>query len=70
MGKCGRCLLKQDHGLAEAYGETEEAGGSANLLTMIWKSDSVCATRAQPSANSASRTVFFTVFVLAVSRRR
>ena len=43
---------------------------SANLLTMIWRSDSLCAMRAQSSANSASRTVFFTVFVLAVSRRR
>ena len=32
---------------------------SANLLTMIWRSDSLCAMRAQPSANSASRTVFF-----------
>ena len=42
---------------------------SADLLMMIWRSDSLCAMRAQ-SANSASRTVFFTVFVLAVSRRR
>ena len=42
---------------------------SANLLTMIWRSDSVCALRARSSANSASRTIFFTVFVLAVSRR-
>ena len=43
---------------------------SANLLTMIWRSDSLCAMTAQSSANSASRTIFFTVFVLAVSRRR
>ena len=43
---------------------------SANLLTMIWKTDSLCAMRAQSSANSTSRTVFYTVFVLAVSRQR
>ena len=43
---------------------------SANLLTMIWRSDSLCAMKEQSSANSASRTVFITVFVLAVSRRR
>ena len=70
MGNCGRCRLKQDLCLAEADGETEEAGGVCNLLAMIWRSDSLCAMRAQSSANSASRTVFFTVFVLAVSRRR
>ena len=29
------------------------------LLTMIWRSDSLCSMRAQSSANSASRTVFF-----------
>ena len=43
---------------------------SENSLTMIWRSDSLCAMRAQSSANSASWTVFFTVFVLAVSGRR
>ena len=42
----------------------------ANLLTMIWTSDLLCAIRAQSSANSASRTVFSTVFVVAVSRQR
>ena len=42
---------------------------SANLLTMIWRSDSLCAMRTQSSGNSASRTVFFTIFVLAVSCR-
>ena len=43
---------------------------SANLLTMIWRSDSLCTMRAQSPANSASGRVFFTIFVLAVSRRR
>ena len=43
---------------------------STNVLTMTWRSDSLCAMRAQSSTNSASRTVFFTVFVLAVSRQR
>ena len=69
MGNCGRCWLKQDLCLAEADGETEEREASANLLTTLW-SRSLCAMTAQSSANSASRTVFFTVFVLAVSRRR
>ena len=44
MGNCGRCWLKQDLCLAEGDGETE---ASANLLTMIWRSDSLCVMRAQ-----------------------
>ena len=48
----------------------ERREASASLLTMTWKFDSLWAMRAQSLANSASRTVFFTVFVLAVSRRR
>ena len=32
MGNCGRCWLKQDLCLAEADGETEEAGGFCKLV--------------------------------------
>ena len=64
VGNCGRCWLKQDLCLAEADSETKEAGSreaSADLLTMIWRSDSLCAMRAQSSAKSASRIVFFSL---------
>ena len=43
---------------------------SANLSTMRWRADSVCAMRAQASANRASRMSFSIVFVLALRRRR
>ena len=32
MGNCGRCWLKHDLCLAEADGETEEAGGFCKLV--------------------------------------
>ena len=32
MGNCGRCWLKQDLCLADADGETEEAGGFSKLV--------------------------------------
>ena len=32
MGNCGRCWLKTDLCLAEADGETEEAGGFCKLV--------------------------------------
>ena len=35
MGNCGRCLLKQEPCLAEADGETEEAGGFCKLVDAV-----------------------------------
>ena len=71
VGNCGRCFLKQDLCLAEDGGKTEEAGGFCKLvdddlgvrLSMRHEGTVV-------SKQCFQDSLFFTIFVLAVSRRR
>ena len=73
MGNCSRFWLKQDLCLAEADGETEEAGGFCKLFNddlevrLPLRHEGTVVSK---QCFQDSLFIFFTVFVLAVIRRR